>query len=1158
MQKHWKMIVALLLALMMLMSSVCVAEGGMGALAGSGTGVTEGASGADAPPAQEEPVVPEVTPEPAAGTTEDETQENTAPPVQDDSVDDADGADGAEDAEAQATPVPTVTVVPPVQPTPEASDVPAQDPDNGAAEEIPAEGEDSEGEGSEGEETTEPEADLEEDITIDAEEAETAPTPVPTQAPPERPLGRETWVVMNTSMKEMTDSRAVTANLMAKFLLARAVADNAPVGLFMMRKSAPVIYRGHVKDAAEWQQLMETLAQAGFARHQAGVIQELAEIMEALDGEDMQDKDLWLLFNYASVTGGLQRTATVKRVLQSEGLKTTIVRIQKSSDKLEKAEVWLDDKILAEITGDISAQTLNHDQVSKDPIATAMEVFELNLLAPLTTISRNEEDLCTWNHKGLDTLLVIETDQKGVKVTAGSDVQAGGAFPIVIPVSKTQCMVLLRGANPGTYLIEGQVRALTAAYKIDPVAATPVVEETRTEGEPWVWYLEEQTLRLSINLPQVRPGDLGKSVCIVMEQEPVVEMELPEETTAETPSDEDTEQQALEDEQPEPAAEETPEQPEAQMVFSTVPQGQITEITSDENGHVWEIVIPRQELGKGTICFELNVNGFVIRSEVHEFEVVDRQLECTGINAANLNYYYNVPGQEDVAISEELAPYFYNPDQQQLNYVPESNATEYTIEDGVFHYDRGENTQAMRWFLKVDDGVSNPVGFTIAVEMVDFLAAVSQWRANLAAVNYQVTLGEEPEITFVLPAEYTAFYQDVCEQYEELPEELTEALKMTAVLVDSRYDSGLPLPVELTQQADGSVVGKVVVPAYTAQEDNATLTFFVKILDTEIAAQTIVDACTIQVPNDKPALANADLKELKFKAGIHGAPEAREPLTFAAVNSGLKEEEVRLPEPFVPAELFIDQIHMDGAMTVIIAADHPELVQLLVVVPAQSSEEAEPQTVLEVLSPDAVGQWVLDEAASQQTYVLQLLDEGTVTLYISANDGEYYGEESIVWTFQVYSVYDLILLIMIISASVLTVLIIVLLVLRQIRKPSFARSHSVMRMRMCTQYSPNGSDAWVPMDVYGKKETDLAKLFIACQQTPVTSLPMDVLADAAIQPGKRRSYRIVLGKRAEHLNIAVDNMAQSTNKPVVFGQDQTVNVYADGNEVIFFMITSGS
>ncbi len=1137
MQKHWKMIVALMLALMMLMSSVGMAEGNVGALSGTGDGVTEGA------PAEEETTAaPEVTEVPEVTTAPEVT---AAPEV-------TEAPEGTEAPEVTAVPevteTPEVTMVPPVQPTPEASEAPAGEPENGATEEAPVEG-------AEGEATDAPEDDMEDAVDINPEDAETAATPEPTEAPPERPIGREIWVAMNTSMKDLSDSRAMTSNLMAKFLLARAVADNAPVGVFMMRKATPEVFEGHIKDAAEWQRLMETLDGSGFTRHQHGSIYELAEIMEYLNDENMKDKDLWLLFNQAKVEGSLQRTATIERVLKSAGLKTTIVRIQRSDDKLDernRKEGWLDERILAaNIAGDIETQTLYYDKVSEDPIAAAMDVFGLNLLAPLTEITTNEAGVCTWTHEGLDTLLVIDTDKKGVQVTAGSDVQAGSAFPVVIPVSDKQCMVLLRSANPGTYLVEGQVSGLTAAYAIDTSVTKPLVQETRTEGEPWVWYLEDQTLRVSVNLPQVRPGDLGKSVCIVREQPPVVVPEPMDETMPELSSDEETAEQSAEEEQLEQAVEASQELPEAEMVFVTVPQDRITEISGDKSGYVWEVVIPREKLGKGKICFQLNVNGFVIQSDVYEFEVIDRQLECSAGNAANLNYYYNVPGQADAPISEELAPYFNNPDQQKLNYKPAHNTTEYTIEDGVFQYHRGENTEDKRWFIAVDDGVSNPVEFTVAVKMVDFMTAVAQWKANMAAVEYQVTLGEEAEIAFALPAEYVAFYQGVQKQYPELPENLTDALKVTAVLTDSRYPSGWPLEVVFTQQEDGSLMGKVVVPAYTEQEDLATVTFYVDILGTEIADRTIVDTCTITVPNDKPAIANAAMKELKFKVGIHGAPDAREPLNFAAINGGLKEDAVRLPEPFVPADLFVDQIHLDG-LRVTIAVDQPELVQLKAAQPAESETEPEP------VQPGVAGEWVLDYDASEQAYVLEILDEGTVTVTISATDGECEGEESIVWTFQVYSVYDLILLIMIISASVLTVLIIVLLVLRQIRKPSFARSHSVMHMRMCTQYSPNGPSTSVPMDVYGKKETNLAKLFIACQQTPVTSLPMDVLADVAIYPGKRRSYRMVLGKRAENLSISVANMAQPTNKPVTFNQDQTVNVYADGNEVIFFMISSGS
>lgn len=1140
MQKHWKMMVALLLALMMLMSSVGMAESGMNSLSGSGNGAD------DRIPSTQETVTPGATEDPSAGTNGDDVQEPAATSTPEAP---AEATDAAETPVSTETPAPTVTVVPPVQPEPEASQEPADESENGTAEIPPAEGE----------VTDAPEADLEGDVSINPEEAETAPTPVPTQAPPERPLGRETWVVMNTSMKDVKlpenlnalasiedkDAPAAMSNLLAKFLLARAVADNAPVGVFMMRdvgKNGSEV----VSTPAEWDDLLKQLSSASFSAGDKHPTQHFQDFMTSIKDKTMKDVDVIVLATNAHTTANQNGSSIISDVLNKSGVSMHYINFQKAADE---DKPWVYQKVQTLNVENFDVYPFVYPDALKDPIATAMDVFELNLLAPLTTITLNEEGVCTWNHKGMDTLLVIDTDQQGVKVTAGVDVEAGGAFPVVIPVSQEQCMVLLRGANPGTYLIEGQVKGLTVAYAIDPAVAKPVVQETRTEGEPWVWYLEDQTLRVSVNLPQVRPGDLGKSVCIVMEQAAAAEPELMDEIMPGLSSDEEiTEEETTDEETTEPAAEATQEQVEDEYTFVTVSQDRITEISSDENGHVWEIVIPRQELGKGKICFEFNVKGFVIQSDVYEFEVVDRQLAYKERNAADLNYYYNVPGQEDAPISEELANYFYNPDQQLLNYTPVFKTTEYTIEDGTFHYFRGENTQDKQWFLEVDDGESNPIEFSVAVEMVDFMAAVAQWKANIDTVDYQVTLGEETEIAFVLPAEYVAFYQDVREQYPELPETLAEALKVTAVLTDDSYPSGWPLEVVFIQQEDGSLTGKVVVPAYTEQEDLATVTFYVDILGTEIADQTIVNTCTITVPNDKPALANAALKELKFKVGIHGAPDAREPLTFAAINGEMKEDAVRLPDPFVPAQLFVDLIHLEGSMTVIIEVDQPELVQLVPV----------DETMDDFETQNSAGIWVLNQAYSEKAYVLKILDEGTVNVIISATDGECNGEESINWTFQVHSVYDLILLIMIISASVLTVLIIVLLVLRQIRKPSFARNHSVMHMRMCTQYSPNGADAWVPMDVYGKKETDLAKLFIACQQTPVTSLPMDVLADVAIQPGKRRSYRIVLGKRAEHLNIAVANMAQPTNKPVPFEEDQTVNVYADGNEVIFFMISSGS
>ena len=214
------------------------------------------------------------------------------------------------------------------------------------------------------------------------------------------------------------------------------------------------------------------------------------------------------------------------------------------------------------------------------------------------------------------------------------------------------------------------------------------------------------------------------------------------------------------------------------------------------------------------------------------------------------------------------------------------------------------------------------------------------------------------------------------------------------------------------------------------------------------------------------------------------------------------------------------------------------------------------ETVKTEVAESAEGVWVLDASEITQEHELQILDKGTVTLNISIKDDGIPGEQEIVWTFEVNSPFDTTVLIVSITAAVLAITVLVLLIMRQIRKPSFARMNSEMNMRVITNYSPNSAYTVVPMGVYGKKETDLAHLFIACQQPPLNSMPIDVLADVAVQPGKRRSYRLVMGKRAEKLNVVVDDQAQNTQKPVIFGQDQAVQIYADMNERVLLQISA--
>lgn len=200
--------------------------------------------------------------------------------------------------------------------------------------------------------------------------------------------------------------------------------------------------------------------------------------------------------------------------------------------------------------------------------------------------------------------------------------------------------------------------------------------------------------------------------------------------------------------------------------------------------------------------------------------------------------------------------------------------------------------------------------------------------------------------------------------------------------------------------------------------------------------------------------------------------------------------------------------------------------------------------------------WVIGPQTTEnkQAYQWAVLDKGEYTFTLTATDGEFACPDEIVWKMKVSSPYDTTKLIILIAAAVIAVAVIVLLVLREINKPSFARMNSAASMSVCTNYSPKTPYVTTPMAVYGKKETDLAHLFIACQQAPMATLPLDVLADVELRPGKRRTFRLMLGKRAENLNVVVGDQAANVQKPIVFGQNQPVRIYADLTEILFMQI----
>ena len=1084
MQKRWKMLVTLVLALMMIMTSV-FAEGVDGAGNTAGSGDTPPKTETQAPTASPAPVVTEApTAAPTEKPTAAPTEKPTAAPTEKPTAAPTEKPTDAPTEKPAETPTQKPTNKPTNKPT--ATPAPSVPPTNA---------------GTDGSDTPDDTVQIDPNGAAEAEGGEQHAEPVVPAT-----NGRATWVVMNVNLRNLSDERADATMKMAKFLLARAVADGYPVGLYMMRPSSKV-YEDTVSSPEEWDALMAELADISFSSKELPTKQ-IEDFMASINKRtiDLSNVDLWMLSSNSKVgSTGFNRKGDIKTVLNESGAYTHFVRFQKRDEMLGDKDEWLDEKILDLGVTNFEVEPLYYDEVAEEPIVKAMEVFGLNLLSPYTDRkSRTDDDgAIVWQHAGMDTLLILGTEGGGVSVEAVAVKGQDRAFPIVIEISSKQYMVLLRNVSPGTYKIkpEGSVISLQAAYNIQDAALT-LEEPSET------WYLERQELTVSLNLPQVQAEDISLYVYINGQQ-------VPEKTE------------------------------EQDGVVITV-EG------SDPNGIRWHVSVPRQAVGPGAISFVAKtgaeiVDEFVVTSPDYNYIVVDRALTLRDADGReDFAYYYNVPGLENQPVSIGLAQFFHNPDEQPLIYTVDSD--EFVIENDTLTYNLQGEAAYREWILQVKDTEpAHPLSFIIGMKHVDFLAEVETWQAEMAQNAYEGELGQDTFISFTLPAETAQFYDAVCKQYPQLPAELMDALYVVAVVKDSAVPEGYELPVQLKEEVDGGITGDLQVPAYNTKEDQITVTFRVMILGQVIAEQQIVPACTITVSNDSPTLAEGVPATLTLKAGIQGAPGKRVPLDFDAINAAQKDGTEKLPTAiFVPEQLFTDLVHLDG-LTVTIKAEPASLVQLVCVAEDGQTEE-------EIASQDGV--WVLDPHASVKSYKLLILDKGKVTLEISANDGENEGTEQIHWEFAVSSPFDITVLIVIIAAAVLLIAVIVLLILRQVRKPSFARMNSTMNMRVCTPYSPNGSFATVPMGIYGKKETDMAHLVIACQQPMVATMPIDVLADVEIHPGKRHTYRLVLGKRAEHLNVVVGDQAQNAQKPVPFGEEQMVRIYADLNEMIFLQITS--
>ncbi len=930
----------------------------------------------------------------------------------------------------------------------------------------------------------------------------TAEPAAPARTP--KPSKQQVWVALSVDMGNLTNSKAdvsqkmkAEASLrMAQFLLARAVTDGKAVGLYQMQDRNSKIFSGTIASQADWDALVQMIEKVSCRVDPTYVHESFGDFLSRIkaDVERTDTLDLWMLHAYPTTKLTLQKQSTIQELLNRPGFQLHFRRFQEADSQLKDGEDWLDQKILKiqDLNTDAFAPApFFYQEVAQDPLAMAVEIFGLNLCVPYTPVpDRDEDGLIPWVHEGHDTLLVLKT--KG-KVSIASETQeAGRGFPLVMKMSDTQYMVLLRGVDPGVYLIRGEVEELQANYAINAKNALVIKDGGNKAKNPGSWNREDKQLDLELKLPQVYSlNDIQRSVYIKGLQS-------------------------------------------TEEVLLAV---QSEDVSSDGDAvHRWKVTIPRQN-DDFVIRFVVKVGGVEIAQRSikvylneREVKLKDGQPDCQEIVS-----YYNVPGQGAQETRVPMEPFFDNPDGWNVTYTLLSD-NGCVDENGVLVCLRGEGVSYDEYVLRVADGISeNPLAFTVKVTYVDFNDLVQGWHCNgysAEGQNLQFDMNEEIAVSFTLPAEVAQAYQALREQYGALPENITDALTVSCKMSDSNVAE----PAELAVQEDGSLLMRVTREAY-GHMDVLDADFSVFFAGVEIPNQTLFPKVKINVINDTPILAEGVEAALTLKGKIQGMRGSRTPLTMDQIE--LAPHQYFPQGSFVPESLFVDHLHEVG-LTVTIQAEPAELARLL---DGQGQEVAA-----------ANGVWVIPAEVSGQPYRLEILDKGSLALTITADDGEF-TSEAICWTLSVKAPMDELILIAIIAVAALAILLAALLVLREVRKPSFAKMDSKLSMGVYTKYTNDVGTA-VPLAVYGKKETDLARLFIACQQLPLASLPMDVLADIALQPWKRNSYRLVLGRHAGEVNILVADYVQSKEKPVVFGANQKVSIFVEQNERLELEITS--
>ena len=1023
------------------------------------------------------------------------------------------------------------------------------------------------------------------------------------------------YIILGISPQFMKTAHGKTMQSVAQLLLARYATDGLPVQVYSLTDTdarKPVV----ISTPQQWNEWVEVLNNTTYNEplNATAPSENVRDLVYKTGLNAQENITLWLLITDLAEKENLQ-LVNIKKFLNMNGNKMNFIRFQQESQA--ENPNWLDIRMLNSLeeyaNKNLQSVPLYFDVIESDPLPLAMEILGMNLVSASPTITPEENGDFIWNHDGSTTLIQVTPGETGVqaavynphamqpaistptpavpdeappaetvatndlgvnidenapavenedvsiipvdqnpdenaaksiddepanKVTSPEDTSIasnnetlpavdtfvpGDPFPLVLNLPTGHTYVLLRNVPAGQYRISGATAITHVAYEVEDV--TFELHHVQPE-DTLKWVMEEQECTLYLSLPQVAAQEIQLTLLLNGQEVP----------------------------------------------FATEP---ITE-SSDENGHMLKVAIPKQPLSTGTIQFKAQAGGYTVISPVYNYVVEDRALRLQDGNSAAFDYYYNVPGVENIQLEINMAQYFINEDHQELSYIFTSD--NFSMNGDVVTFTFSGNGEPITLPMQVTDGHSAPIDFSLIITPIDATALLNTWTFVAAPASettetastdtnvqqttvaenteandhptpsvfetgFKTVLGQPTTFSYSLSADDVEKYALVQAQYPILPAALKEVLEVSAVVTtnvdaaDTATAATSALLPYTKESKDNTLLLTLNLPAYTVKTDEITITTTVKVNGQQLNAE-LIPVQYGHAPNDHPVIAKNIPASLSLKAAIEGSPKARVPLAYTGIQAAEGAE--LLPDTLIPAQLFSDEYHMEG-ISVTIKAEPADKVQLYA---GETKQE---------MNKD--GCWVLDHQLSQEACDLRILDKGNYKITITANDGQFNSESAIVWDIKVNSPYDTKALIILIAIAVAIIAVIVLLILRQIHKPSFARMQSAINMKQrYSKYPSSLPVATVPLHVYGKKETDLARLFIACQQMPMESIPLEMLEDIALYPEKRHSFRLVLGSKAKELNVVVDNQAQNAQKPITFKENQAVHLYKDISETLDFQI----